>query len=62
MTKEKKATCVVYPAADGFRWRLLAGNNRIIAESGEAYKTERNALRAAKNVFSISVIDIYVPN
>ena len=40
----------VYKAADGYRWRLLAGNNKIIADSGEAYTRERDAQRAAAKV------------
>ena len=32
----------------GYRWRLLAANNRLIAESGEAYTRERDAWRAVK--------------
>jgi len=39
----------VYKAADGWRWRLLAGNNKVIA-SGEAHTRERDAKRAAANV------------
>ena len=39
----------VYKAADGWRWRLLAGNNKVIA-SGEAHTRERDAWRAAANV------------
>lgn len=27
----------IYQARDGFRWRLWAVNNRIVAESGESY-------------------------
>jgi len=29
-----------------WRWRLLAGNNRIIADSGESYYNEPDCLRA----------------
>ena len=39
----------VYQAADGWRWRLLAGNNKVIA-SGEAHTRERDARRAAATV------------
>jgi len=39
----------VYKAADGWRWRLLAGNNKVIA-SGEAHTRERDARRAAAKV------------
>jgi uncharacterized protein YegP (UPF0339 family) len=40
----------VYGAKDGFRWQLLAANNRVIAESGEAYTREVDAWRAVKTV------------
>jgi uncharacterized protein YegP (UPF0339 family) len=33
-----------------YRWRLRAANSRIIAESGEAYRRERDAWRAIKTV------------
>ena len=37
----------IYPARDGWRWRLVAKNNRIVADSGEAYETASNAKRLA---------------
>jgi uncharacterized protein YegP (UPF0339 family) len=37
-------------AARQFRWRLLAQNGRIVADSGEGYATRSNARRAAENV------------
>ena len=33
-----------------WRWRLLATNNRIIADSGEGYKTATGAWKAARRV------------
>jgi uncharacterized protein YegP (UPF0339 family) len=36
----------VYKAKDGWRWRLRARNNRIVAESGEAYTRERDCVKA----------------
>lgn len=42
----KRARFKVYEARDGFRWRLLAANNRLIAESGEAYTRQSDAWRA----------------
>lgn len=33
---------------DEYRWRLVAKNGRIIADSGEGYIRERDAIRAAK--------------
>jgi uncharacterized protein YegP (UPF0339 family) len=38
----------VYNAKDGWRWRMQAPNNRIVAESGEAYTRRASAVRAAK--------------
>ena len=35
-----------YQATDGWRWRLVARNGKIIADSGEAYVSERK-VRAA---------------
>lgn len=40
----------VYPAADGYRWRLRATNGRIIAESGEAYVRKQGAEKAVDRV------------
>lgn len=38
---------VVYKDAAGqWRWRLKAKNGRIVADSGEGYKTRRGAVRA----------------
>lgn len=39
----------VYEAKDGWRWRLIAANNRQIAQ-GEAHTRERDAWRAAEMV------------
>lgn len=35
-----------YPAKDGWRWRLVARNGRIVAEGGEAYTRLRDLGRA----------------
>jgi len=38
-------TYVYYKDAKGeWRWRLVASNGRIIADSGEGYKSERECL------------------
>jgi len=37
----------VYKAKDGWRWRMRAGNGRIVADSGEAYVSRAGADRAA---------------
>ena len=33
----------IYKAKDGFRWRALVQNKKIVAESGEAYATKSGA-------------------
>jgi len=48
------AMFTVYQARDGWRWRLVAANGKIIAESGEAYVSEYNAVRAAKRTKEIA--------
>ncbi len=42
----------VYEAKDGWRWRLVAENSRIVADSGEAYVSKGNALRAVSAIES----------
>lgn len=39
-----------YQAKDGWRWRLVAGNGRAVAESGEAYTRLRDLGRAVAMV------------
>lgn len=41
-----KTTFQVYKAADGWRWRLVASNGRIVADSGEAYTRRAGVIRA----------------
>lgn len=36
----------IYQAKDGWRWRAVASNGRIMADSGEAYTRKRDAYRA----------------
>ncbi len=36
----------IYKAKDGWRWRCCAGNQKIIADSGEAYTRHSDARRA----------------
>ena len=43
-------TFQMYPVRGGFRWRLRAGNNQIVATSGEAYKTKAACLRGIEIV------------
>jgi len=40
----------LYPAKDGCRWRLKAGNGKIIAESGEAYSSKSACKKAIKRL------------
>lgn len=39
-----------FKARDGWRWHLRAANGRILADSGEAYASRRNCLRAIATV------------
>ncbi len=39
-----------YRAADGWRWRMRAGNNRIVADSGEAYRSRENCQGAIRRL------------
>lgn len=41
---------VIYEAADGWRWRMVAANGAIVAESGEAYTRREDAKRALVTV------------
>jgi uncharacterized protein YegP (UPF0339 family) len=38
----------IYKAKDGYRWRAVAQNKKILADSGEAYSTKGNAKTALK--------------
>lgn len=39
---------VYHDAGKGWRWRLLAANGWIVADSGEGYATRSNAVRAVR--------------
>lgn len=39
-----------------WRWRLLAANNRIIADSGEGYSRQRDARRAVRVVRAAALV------
>lgn len=42
---------VIYEDDAGeFRWRLIAANGRIVADSGESYTRERDAHRSAADL------------
>jgi uncharacterized protein YegP (UPF0339 family) len=40
----------VYRASDGYRWRHVAPNGEVQADSGEAYTRMRDAFRAATDL------------
>lgn len=42
---------VIYKSPDGYRWRAVRHNGRIVADSGEAYASLSNAKRAATRLF-----------
>lgn len=48
----KQPTFEVYKAADGWRWRLRAKNSKIVADSGEAYSSKSNCVRAARRMIN----------
>lgn len=51
----------VYPDQSGeWRWRLLAPNGRIIADSGEGYSSRSNAMRAVSTVRDVDAHEFEV--
>ncbi len=49
-SKRHARTIEVYKdRASGWRWRITASNGKIVADSGEAYSTRSNAVRAAES-------------
>jgi uncharacterized protein YegP (UPF0339 family) len=57
----KRSPCIViYLARNGeYRWRLLSANSKIIADSGEGYKTRRGinlAVRRLRQAVPIATI------
>jgi hypothetical protein len=44
---QRRGTMIVYYATDGWRWRLVAPNGHITADSGEAYGRRFDAKMAA---------------
>lgn len=45
-----------YPAADGWRWRLVAPNGRTVADSGEAYTRRSSLMRAARRLAGARIV------
>jgi hypothetical protein len=48
--------------AGGWRWRVVADNGRIVADSAEAYDSKSNAKRAAQRLIAadLTLIDMSV--
>lgn len=42
----------LYQAEDGFRWRMIAVNGNIVAESGEAHTRAYDCKRAATKLIA----------
>lgn len=49
MTK-RKPILDIYKSSDGWRWRLVAVNSRIICESGEAFVNRPNPGRIINKI------------
>jgi uncharacterized protein YegP (UPF0339 family) len=50
-TQMSARTEVYKDAAGEWRWRRVAGNGEVIADSGESYTRKYDALMAAEDVF-----------
>jgi len=44
---------VYIDAAGHYRWRLVARNGRILADSGEGYATRANLMRALRKMATV---------
>ena len=53
MSQKREPQFQVYQARDGWRWRLVAANGRIVA-TGEAHIRKADAVRAAANLPGIA--------
>lgn len=51
---------VYQDAAREWRWRKVAGNGEIVAESGEGYASQSNAQRAVDSVFKDEPLPVSV--
>jgi uncharacterized protein YegP (UPF0339 family) len=56
------STIFVYrsPEDQQWRWRFIASNGRIIADSGEGYVSEYNATRAAQRMLELAASALVV--
>lgn len=50
LVAQRTGTMIVYWADDGWRWRLVAPNGKIVADSGEAYKRRYDCKVAAQHL------------
>lgn len=46
----------IYQAEDGWRWRMKPCNGRIVADSGQAYKSRRHARRAVDSIVAREIV------
>ena len=53
MSQRREPQFQVYPSKDGWRWRLVAANGRVVA-TGEAHTRRADAVRAAQNLPGIA--------
>jgi len=45
----------VFPTTDDqYRWRLIAPNGNVIADSGESYPTNALAIKAARSLYDLT--------
>lgn len=49
----KCSLTVFEDSGNEWRWQLQAGNHRVIADSGESYRTKGNAVSAAKRLVKL---------
>ena len=52
----RPAVMRVYLAGDGWRWRLVACNGNIVADSGQSYSEKWRARRAAAAVARVAIV------
>ena len=57
---KRRPRFTVYQAADGWRWRLIAGNGRIVA-TGEAHTRKADAERATDTVRGLAAAAAHPP-
>lgn len=49
--------CEVYQAQDGFRWRMIANNGNIVADSAEAYTRAYDCKSAATKLVQRIILE-----